>query len=154
MFGFEKLKFFSRIIILSLIILICILSSLDASEFARCSHIGLCEFLEIQVVLGSSQKIKSINYVFDMLNDSINGFHNFPELKNFTYHMNYIQEHNFPSIPHWLNRFIKPYHESLGSPFRRIYKISVTRQEKSQLLREFGIYSQILEMIKNSVMQS
>ena len=41
----KYLAFFLRILLVSLI---CILSLLDAVEYVQCTHLGRCEFLEIQ----------------------------------------------------------------------------------------------------------
>ncbi len=45
-----------------LVCLILVLSVLDAPEYIRCAHIGLCEFLELNAHMSNSLKSDSINH--------------------------------------------------------------------------------------------
>lgn len=56
----RKLKTFSLILGVSLAVCVCMLSGLDAPEYIRCKHIGVCEFLEVCGDLTTAHKSKII----------------------------------------------------------------------------------------------
>jgi len=50
------IKFLTCYLSMVLVCLFCVLSSLDAPEYVRCGHIGVCEFLELSGDLVSGQR--------------------------------------------------------------------------------------------------
>lgn len=68
-FPIRKLRVFSLSLVIGLAFFLCILSGLDAPEYIRCTHVGVCEFLEICGELGSSQKLKILMDSLGKLSD-------------------------------------------------------------------------------------
>ncbi|MEW6379644.1 MAG: hypothetical protein AB1611_08540 [bacterium] len=59
-FLLRRTRVSSLVLGVSLIGFVCLLSGLDAPEYIRCRHIGICEFLEICGDVGAPQKSKVI----------------------------------------------------------------------------------------------
>jgi len=130
--------------------LICILHLIDAPEYVRCNHLGVCEFLEVIANLDTTQKstdimaplIKAVGQPSDYLiaRDRIYT----PPSEGISF-----------SLYYFLYRYINPYQNQkvFGMPFTYTGKISIDRESTFPSLNHF-ISAKTLQMITSTVIRS
>lgn len=142
----KKLKLLFSV--MSLILLICLLSFLDSPEYVNCTHLGICELLELHGIL-------------DITNEAQNAIKNIKEkarivfpIKEDQINISYLGNPTLNIFPHFyfLSRYINLYHNQSILPLPLEESFQVLDKEKS-LATNF-IYLQPLHIITSSIIIS
>ena len=145
-----------------LVCVICTLSILDASEYVHCRHIGVCEFLEINGDLSSSEKIDEIKTAINrILNTNpcrIDTRIRYPHLfssSNNPYDSNSFKYRALKRQLHILSRYINLLYNqnTLHSPFKESNKIQNNQSYNSCLIKNC-LPSQTLQNLATSIINS
>lgn len=157
----KSLTFFLKIF---LTCLICLLSLLDASEYVQCTHIGVCEFLEVHGNLKPSQEAEKIlTSIKKVINQPSSYFHAFfieyyshcPQRSgDLTFSQGFFENVGL-SVPFYiLSRYVYPdYKKILCFSFNKGYKILVKQEHIFPITNKF-LPSQPLQIISTSIINS
>jgi hypothetical protein len=119
----RKVRIFCLILVASVAGFVCMLSGLDAPEYVRCEHIGVCEFLDICGDLSVAQKSKiqmeSIGFPYQNFTSraAFEQWSSFvPSLKKVACFTGYIQDFTLLNKLLIVDRCVQPSHEILSPP--------------------------------------
>jgi len=157
----KSLTFFLKIF---LACLFCLLSLLDAPEYVHCTHIGVCEFLEVHGNLKPSQEAEKI---LTGIEKNINQHSSCPYAFFIEYYSHRPQrcgdlifsqvffKNVGLSVPFYiLSRYVYPdYKKILCFPFNKGYKILVKQEHIFPITNKF-LPSQPLQIISTSIINS
>gem|GEM_PF-3003375 len=163
----QKLKIFSQLLRIFLVALICILDLMDAPEYTRCTHIGVCEFLEVYADLTETRKLENLIEAIKHLPRQIlstrqgmaRQFSNFLNWVKSIFDQNFIQSFLWPKtmLP-ILDRFVSPLCHQLCYPtFGSSSKIIPREKEKDYsyyLNNKKDLPSSALQIITVSIIKS
>ena len=160
----EKSKSLSFFLKIFLTCLFCVLSLFDAPEYMHCTHIGVCEFLELHAHLKPSQEVENI---FIRIKKGLN--------HHFSYHYAFFIEYysHCPqrcndlslspvfsgnvglSVPFYiLSRYVYPdYKKIIRSPFNKGHKLLVKKEHIFPVASKL-LPSQPLQIISTSIINS
>ncbi|MDQ1276391.1 MAG: hypothetical protein QG610_1969 [Euryarchaeota archaeon] len=121
----EESKIYPLIVRISLVSLICLLSLFDAPEYTRCTHVGVCEFLE---VCGDTTDTRKLENLLESMNKPLPRFISvkgrfgqlagfFSWLKKIIYE-NFIRNSVSPIILPFLCRCVSPAYNLFSSPLK------------------------------------
>ena len=160
----EKSKSLTLFLKIFLTCLICFLSILDAPEYVQCTHIGVCEFLEVHGNLKPSQEAEKILTSIKKVTNQhssyshaffIEYYSHFPQkCTDLTYSRIFFGNVGL-SVPFYiLSRYVYPdYKKILCFPCNKGYKILVRQEHIFPIINKF-LPSQSLQIISASIINS
>jgi hypothetical protein len=143
----------------SLCLLICILYLVDAPEYARCHHLGICEFLEVVASLDATQEAAEMMAALSRL---VGKFSDRGVIDDETdYFMAEERIYTPPSedislsVYYFLYRYINPYQNqrSLGRPFTYTGKVFIDHESTFPSL-DHSISAKTLQIVTSTVIRS
>lgn len=156
-----KNKIFSLVFRISIVVFICMLSFLDAPEYVHCSHIGICEFLEVCGDLSNNQRSKmlaeSIRELSNQVYSSKNHFKQtpcFPPLfKSMDCWACLFQNQSLSHMLQFLYRYTRPSHKLVFPFLKTNNKIPENKKHISPLIKS-SLHSLLLQLISTSIIKS
>jgi len=161
----EKSKSLTLFLKIFLTCLICLLSILDAPEYVQCTHIGVCEFLEVHGNLKPSQEAEKIlTSIKKVINQPSSYFHAFfieyyshcpQRCGDLTFGQGFFENVGL-SVPFYiLSRYVYPdYKKILCFSFIKGYKILVKQELSPITITNKFLPSQPLQIISASIINS
>lgn len=171
----KVLKILSQFLRISLAGLICTLCILDAPEYTRCTHIGICEFLEVCVDFTENRKLENmletINHlphrIFSAGRNIIGYFSCFlQQLKKIINNRDFIHENlienqilikgfSWPSaILPILYRCVNPFRHKVLCPSLRTMSKAFLKEEHIPPSNENNLPSSALQIVTISIIKS
>lgn len=154
----------ATVLIIFLVGFMCLLSGLDAPEYIRCTHIGICEFLEVCGELSNVEKtvgmVENMNKFLYQILSVKNRYgqppYFFPRPKTISPSMDlavdFVQAFDLPGRLGMLYRCVHPYNKVLCSPLDLGSEILVNKEQITP--SEGDLPSQILQIITTSIIKS
>ncbi|MEW6379357.1 MAG: hypothetical protein AB1611_07095 [bacterium] len=170
LFDCKVLKILSHLLQILLAGLICILCTMDAPEYIRCTHIGVCEFLEVCADFTETRKLENIlesishfpRRIFTAGRNLIGRFSCFLEWlrRIVNYNLNLIQQNlieNFfwpPVVLPILERWVNPFRCEVPCPVLRIMSRVLLKDETIPPAQENKLPPPALQIVTISIIKS
>jgi len=142
-----------------LVCLIFALSLLDAAEYVHCTHLDICEFLEIQGKLEDPQKERYIlshtkNHDDFQIHSPIKNFHNSPFIENLIHCRISIKDDALPFDFFMLDRYINGFDKIFLCPTLKKGGTNFISQKNAYPSPKNFITSEFFKIIASSIITS